>query len=337
MRRHLKRWFLLAVYHSGVWRLVRRANGRRLAILMYHGVTERDHGLWTQVPRAAFERQMAYLARHHRPVALSEAVAGLGRTHGVDRTVAVTFDDGFANNATVALEVLRRHGVPATVYLATGFVDGGRGSMIWTDRVYALLRAARERGADLSPLGIDPGERSPAELKEALCRRLKRVPDAEKNDFLARLESLAGPPLEEDVELFAPLDWEQVGHMARRGRVDFGAHTVEHVILTSVDRERAAEEIGHSQLRVSERVGEPVRHFAYPNGTPEDFDEDIRGLVAESFETAVTTVEGLNDPGDDVYTLKRVAVGSDLSFEEFVLQVSGTMYLLRRLPGLGHV
>ena len=89
---------------------------------------------------------MAALRRYCHPVPLIEGVRGLATGSLPDRAVTVTFDDGYADNAEVALPILQRHGVPATFFVATGYLNGGR---MWNDSIIEAIRRAPATELDL--------------------------------------------------------------------------------------------------------------------------------------------------------------------------------------------
>jgi hypothetical protein len=101
------------------------------------------------------------------------------------------------------------------------------------------------------------------------------------------------------------LAWDEIRQMSKQG-VCFGAHTVTHPVLATLPVERLREEILGSKTIVENRLQLPVRHFAYPFGKKTDFGSDAKQVVqAAGFETAVTTISGVNDPAQDRFELKR--------------------------------
>lgn len=119
--------------------LIPPASSGRLLVLIYHRVhAERDPMFPGEVDRATFDWQMALLRRFCSPVRLEESLAALMAGTLPARAVAVTFDDGYADNAEVALPVLESHGISATFFIAPAFLDGGR---MWNDSIVEAIRA----------------------------------------------------------------------------------------------------------------------------------------------------------------------------------------------------
>src|SRR5262249_34033637 len=130
----------------GYVRFVRRLRSRALAIVMYHGVTAEPLPVfnWCQLAAAEFARQAALLAQEYHVLPLSAVIDRLARRAPLpERAACITFDDGFRNVLTTACPILRRHQLPATVFLVTGAM--GTGQPAWTDRLFhALLTTPRD-------------------------------------------------------------------------------------------------------------------------------------------------------------------------------------------------
>jgi len=102
--------------------------------------------------------------------------------------------------------------------------------------------------------------------------------------------------------------WEQVREMSRNG-ISIGAHTLSHRSLKQLSPEEVRRELVASKAQLEEKLGQPVRAFAYPYGAVRDFDASIARLVAESgYACAVTTLSGSNRPGKNLYTLHRTEI-----------------------------
>jgi len=124
----------------------------RLSILIYHRVVPREDPMFPSLAcRCGFDVQMRTLARQFNVIPLADAVAGMQAGSLPARAACVTFDDGYADNAEIALPVLLRHRVPATFFVATDFLDGGR---MWNDTIIEAVRLTRQPSLDLNELGL---------------------------------------------------------------------------------------------------------------------------------------------------------------------------------------
>ena len=215
----------------------------------------------------------------------------------------VTFDDGYADNAAVALPILRRRGVPATFFVATGFLDGGR---MFNDSVIETVRRASGESLDGGSLGVGAVPIATMEARRAaidvLIGALKYLPMGERQARVEALAAACGSAL--------PTDLMMTGAQVRElvaGGMEVGGHTANHPILATLSPEEARAEIEDGRRRLEAITGAPVRLFAYPNGKPrQDYlPEHVRMVEEQGFEAAVSTAWGVSGPSSDLYQLPR--------------------------------
>lgn len=279
--------------------------GKLLSILIYHRVLPKPDPLRGGEPDAArFEQQMRYLAEYFSVLPLREAVMRLRAGDLPRRTCCITFDDGYADNLTVALPILEKYHLPATVFVATGYLDGGR---MFNDAVIDAIGATSRNNLDLE--GVDLGRHalvSPEQRRTAIAailEKLKYRTPTQREADVARLVELCGcGDLPRDIMLSSA----QVGELARRG-VEIGGHTVSHAILTTLDDAQARTEIRLGKERLESLTNRPVTTFAYPNGRPQrDYSINHAAMMRElDFALAVSTAHGVANMNSDCFQLPR--------------------------------
>ncbi len=308
-RPSLVRAVATGLHHSGLLVPLSRAvgharRGPAFPILTYHRVNDDGDPFFSALPTAVFERQMRHVARAYRVLPLEDLVERLQRGGLPRNALAITFDDGYRDNLTHAAPILARLGLPATIFLATGFI--GTAEVPWFDRLAQGLKrsaAAAVRtpwGGELDLDGV------PARLR-AMTRtleHLKRIPDEERH---RALEALLVALDVTDQRSFKNLmlSWDDV-HALRGLGFTVGAHTVNHPILSRVTPQRAWTEILGSRTMVESACGAAPRAFAYPNGGADDYTDTVKRLVREAgFTCAVTTRFGLNTTNTNPWELRR--------------------------------
>jgi len=205
-----------------------------------------------------------------------------------------------------AFPILKARGLPATVYLASGYVDTNR--TFAQVELYHLLRLALSgrRPANRNELSGDVMEvQAASAVDEIISKRSAR----EIAELIGRLKDGLGAsdPVPRGWEA---LTWDQVRRMSEAG-IDFGAHTVEHVVLTHESEESIEREIEGSKREIEKHIGRPVQDFAYPNGY---YDERIvAALRRHGFRSAVTTEDLPNRVGSDPFRLRRKTLWEDYS------------------------
>jgi peptidoglycan/xylan/chitin deacetylase (PgdA/CDA1 family) len=277
--------------------LLQTRNKQRLSILTYHRVLPAFDYMCPAEPTVSdFEWQMELLSQQFNPLSLSDALSLLEYGELPDRAVCVTFDDGYANNEELALPVLERFGIPATMFVSTDFLNGGR---MWNDTVIEALRIAEGTVLDLKSLGLDVHDISSIEARRraagTIIREIKHWPPEKRSEAVGMIESMVGP-LPDNMMMSD----DQVRHLSASG-IEIGAHTRSHPILSTLELNQVRDEIVGSQAYLERVLDSPIRYFAYPNGRPGiDYRMEHRDLVEISgFDAAVSTnwgvVSGLSD------------------------------------------
>jgi peptidoglycan/xylan/chitin deacetylase (PgdA/CDA1 family) len=276
----------------------------RLSILIYHRVLpERDTLFPDEVDARAFEQQLKLLKNYFSFLPLSEAVRGFRQGSLPPRAACVTFDDGYADNADVALPILLRHKIPATFFIASGFLDGGR---MWNDTVIELVRAAPGPELKLMEMGFGSFDISSTERRRqtiaALIAKLKYLPLEARQaqiDEMCRRHAL---PLPDDLMMNSA----QVRSLHNAG-MEIGGHTVNHPILARLEDHVARAEIANGKEELEGIIRAPVRCFAYPNGKPaQDYlSQHVDIVKGLGFEGAVSTAWGAARADGDLYQLPR--------------------------------
>lgn len=288
----------------GAWSLLSGGGRRAPVILIYHRVLpEQDKLFPTEVHRAQFDRQLGWLRTRFNVLPLLEAVqlAAAGRLPA--RSACITFDDGYADNAEVALPVLQKHGLHATFFIATGFLDGGR---MWNDTVIESVRRAPGAVLDATALGLGRHALGSWEARRqavaALIGQLKYLPLAQRLQQVEQVARLARAALPDDLMLSS----SQLRRLHAAG-MGFGGHTVNHPILARLDSAAARREIAQGKAALEAVLDAPVRTFAYPNGKPgQDYLPEHVAMVRElGFEAAVSTSWGASRGDTDWWQLPR--------------------------------
>lgn len=311
MNATVKRFMARGCLGLGLDRIIRRTAQGRFVILMFHRVVspatlKASANASLMVTEEFFRALAETLAGrcHCLPLRQAVALAGVGAEYAKP-VVAITFDDGYGDFYDAVFPVLRKLGLPATMFLSTGYLDQPERSF-WWDAAEAFLAGSRdlERFAraglpvafwrDLRAVAASP---SPERISAFIRGSLRRLDPADRTRFLGLLPPAShGRP--------AMLNWPQVRAMAATGLVDFAAHCVTHPLLAELDCTNAMAEIAASKQRIEEETGRPVTAFAYPGGSIPLFYKDA--LTQVGIDLAVTTRFGGNDGRSDPLLLRRV-------------------------------
>ncbi len=337
MRRRILIAIAACFYYSG---LVALANwwagraGQRLVILNYHRATG-----------GSLRRHLLYLRRHYRILHVEAALEELyahrkdgQRSRSRRRPLAVTFDDGYRDNYTYALELARTLQVPFTVYLVSGYVESG--AYFWWGEGERLVQRTQVQEVTVEDrtYRLQNAEER-AELAHLIDTRLRYAQSvAQRETFLVSMrEKLAVPTTVLDEEEPAlPLTWEQVQEMEASGWVSFGAHTMHHPILAYLtDPAEVCSEIAGCRATLERHLGHPVRSFAYPIGQFQHIGENVLQAVRDAgYAWALTTHYGFNTAQNDPLLLRRVEADVDQHWLVIAAEAAGLWGFFSRLRWL---
>jgi peptidoglycan/xylan/chitin deacetylase (PgdA/CDA1 family) len=278
-------------------------NGR-LSVLIFHRVHAAPDPLMPdEMDSLRFDRQMSWVRGWFNVLPLHEAVQRLQERTLPARALCITFDDGYADNCTVALPILRKHGLEATFFISPGYTDGG---CMWNDVIIETVRHTKAPRLEDDVLGLGALPLHSIEDRrqavERLIQALKYLPDQGRASTALSLADAAGVSVPMDLMLTS----SQVKALRAAG-MSIGAHTITHPILTQLQPSAAFKEITESKARLEAMLGEPVSLFAYPNGKPgRDYGaEHVEMVRRAGFTAAVSTAWGVASAASDSYQLPR--------------------------------
>lgn len=248
----------------------------------------------------------------------------------------VTFDDGWRDNYTHALPILKQYEIPAVVFLPVDFIGGTR--LFWQEQLtHLILQAIKEIKRDLTrrdqlarllaPLGLesvlDTSSHDPCLIMVMdAVRRNKTFDSVVMKNTLEKLAEELNVSLERFQETDSFLSWEQVSSMAKQG-ITFGGHGAEHRILTNISLSEAEQEIRASKEILDSRLHLKLVVFSYPNG---NWSPEVARLVEKSgFRAAFTTEPGHVRCDDERFSIRRLNIHEGLVNSEplFLARIVG--------------
>lgn len=269
----------------------REASGS-LTILTYHRVVpdaQCGRAVFESLvmPESAFAAEMRYLARHYEVLPVREALARLraGPVHAARPLLAVTFDDGYADNARIAAPILKALGLRATFFVVSSFVK--HGTPLWFD---AAARSYAAQGFDHQRVAVE-------------IEGLKNCSPALRDQRIAALpvSGVTAPGTDDS----APMTTTELIALARAGH-EIGAHTVSHPVLPPTDDAELEKELVHCRAELEALVEMKVEGLCYPNG---NHDPRVREAAFQAgYSYSCTTESGRNHSNRDAFLLNRIDV-----------------------------
>lgn len=274
-----------------------------------------------------FRKFLEYLRRHRFSVlSLREYVRALEEGRSLRKCVVLTFDDGYADFYTLAFPLLREFDFPATVFVATDFIDGKL--FYWWDRLELMFSQTAKTSVDLTDLDFGTLDfatlQSHRETLGLLNPFLKEMPAHRREKimqvFQDRLQ-VALPPVPTDE--FAPFSWDNAREMVDH-KIDVLPHTRTHAIMTYLSEDEMYNEAAESKNRIESELSKPADIFCYPCGEVGHFDERTALVLSRAgYRAAMIGVPGFNSTvkKNNMFALNRIAIPHGI--DQFAQYVSG--------------
>lgn len=326
------------LYHSGLHRLAKPFYSGIGLILMFHrvlppGGTPRIYNhLGLEISPARLEDTIRFFRKRDYDFLSLDDLSGYGKARlPARRFVVFTFDDGYADNYEIAYPILRKHGIPFTIYVTTGQPDGH--AFIWWYLLEEIVLNNRSLEVELDgkPVRLAAGTLREKELafnkiNSVLSVADKRALERYKTGIFSRY-------LEGSARLTRSLSmsWSQIEEMSRDPLVTIGAHTVNHYPLKSLADEESQSEMAEGKRIIEARIGKEVRHFCYPIGSYSQ--REVGYAEACGFRTATTVNMGNFFPEhfSHPFALPRIMINALTTEKLLTLQVSGLLpFILNR-------
>jgi len=308
----------------------------RVPILLYHRVAElpTDPQLLCVTPDN-FAEHLVILRKHFHPIQLNQLIVGLVEKNIPEKSVIVTFDDGYADNLYLAKPMLVKYDICATVFITSGYI--GQEREFWWDELDRLLlqpttlpeilRIDLINGSYVWTLGeaanytketfdrhrhwnvLVKSDPSPRQIiYRQLCQILRPLSEKERHKILDNLLLWAGID-SKGRHTHRILSPEEVVRLEEGGLIEVGAHTMTHPVLSKIPEEEQLSEIQGSKVFLEEILAHPLRGFSYPYGCPSDYSLGTLKLVKSAgFAYACANFPEVAERWSDRWQLPRFLV-----------------------------
>jgi len=293
-----------SLVHQGMSMTSRLISSNKLSILIYHQVLPvKDPLRFSEPDKKEFAQQMQIISKYFNPIGLPEALELIKQGKLPKNSICVTFDDGYKNNLSIAQPILQNYKIPATVFVATSYIEGDN---MWNDNVIEFFRKRLHKDINLKSFSL--GSISNCSIENALkiipkiIKQLKYSSLKERSNAINELYHKHS----EHISKSKMMDREEIRELFEKG-ITIGAHTHEHPILKVLSKSEQAQQIAYGKELLEQIIVQPVELFAYPNGKfGIDFDETTVEIVKDlKFSAAVTTDWGTSTTKTNKFKLLR--------------------------------
>ena len=248
-----------------------------------------------------FDKQIQYLSQHFNVISLDEYLKNIQDLKKLPpKSIVVTFDDGWKDNAQYAYPILKKYNCPFTLFITTNYISSDK--LFWQEKIKYLYSKIFEDKEKWAQLLKNPQNKSDV---ATLIKSMKNQSFDEISkmvDYLEKLACCSTYPLTHN----AMLTWDEIASFDQ-SLASFGAHGCNHAILTICNKKVLEKEICESKNILEHILQKPIIDFAYPNG---NYNREVIDKVKEcGYRCALATEHGLNKNKQKSYQLKRINIG----------------------------
>jgi peptidoglycan/xylan/chitin deacetylase (PgdA/CDA1 family) len=335
----LRGYFFTSLLNIGFYNIWKRFSKNIIIIVTLHGVMDEEEGnswkpLRERVSRKTLNKALSLITKYYEFISMDEAVDMLTeRIPFRKNCMVLTFDDGYQNNVTHALPILRKYNIPAIIFPSVGHVISGE--PFWFDRLDYVVQSSsidnpEKICLDTECVDIEATDRE--SLKSSLMQVINIIKSMPGNDYeimrkidseLTRIENKSGHRLKDCLQndYWSKLvSWDELKFAAENG-VSIGSHTVDHSRLSLLFDNEVIYQLTESKKLIEKNLSIRCDYICYPNGS---FSNTVMSLAKQSgYRAGLTTVEGVNHVGCDVMCLKRFHLPQGKSPIECLAEASG--------------
>ncbi|MCW8931857.1 MAG: polysaccharide deacetylase family protein [Gammaproteobacteria bacterium] len=308
----------------GGYKVAHKLTRNQPKIMMMHRFSEEPKAGY--IDRKILRQQIAILKRDFNVIAFSELIKCLkNKENPPENSIVLTVDDGYMDMYSFAFEEFNRAGLPVTLFVTTGFIDGK--CWLWPDRVSMLLKLA---SSDVEVNFFKENKILPSGLYsswQAINNYLLPLSLTEKNHWIDQCAEKNNILLPKEVpDEYAPLTWTQIQELSE-SNVEIGAHTVNHPILSAERLSDVEFELVESKRRLESMINKAVSSFCYPNGQLDDFNSETEAMVEKANYQAAVMANCDCLSMDNPFALPRFAIGDDMY--QFKKSVYGVQWIAK--------
>jgi len=303
------------LYFTGIYYALDKIfNNKGLYILMYHRISDRNDNSYFQdisVKKEEFEKQLQFFTKKYCCISMSEAISIIKQNGRMNKNYVVfTFDDGYRDNITHGALLTSKYNIRPIVYITAGKIETN--TPIWTEIIDYVLLNSKKKHIDIDINGIKikgniKDKKGLYAFADEIKGTLKKVPQKEIRKHIIDLNKICETNIDTiNNEL---LNWESIYELKKMGW-EIGSHTLNHVNLALETENIILDEIIKSRELIENRLKCEVEHFAYPFGKSCHYNQFAINEISANYKSAVTTILGTNTCKDNVYLLRRIAIGN---------------------------
>ena len=290
-----------------------------IKIITYHAVDEFPNYIDLFMAPEKFEAQMKYIHTHYDIITLEEAVNIIETRRSIPQNaIVITFDDGYKDNYHTVYPIIKRYGLPMTIFISSDYIKSGMPTFVYATIV--LLENAKNKLLDLSNYDLGKFMLDNAASKEQAILEIDRYSKMlrfdQRQQLLQEIISKVGLNGEKHILIDKMLTWENISEMSHN-LVSFGSHTCRHPNLTHLGSEDLHHELVRSKQSIEKKIHKEVKYFAYPYGGKDALNDSVKQHVKEAGYEAAFVLYPEKLTAENKFSLGRTMISHQMTSSPF--------------------
>lgn len=296
-------------------------------VLLYHRVCDLKVDPWRLATKPEqFELQMKYIKENYNILRFEDDWSNVKQ-----KSIVITFDDGYIDNYQYAIPILDKYNIPATFFICTDNI--GTKDLFWWDELTTILFNPRVNGMELNYNNKKYKLNGQTEKKK-VCMEIRNLlidmDDEKRRSDLKYIHNILSK-VNFDVESNRSMNIHEIREISKNHNITIGAHTKSHTRLAGLDYEQQYIEINESKIILQNMIGTEVNVFSYPFGEEKDFTKKTIEIVKKSgFKKAAMVANGLYENSKGDFLINRNTIKGGINIDLFERLIKRQWYEYRK-------
>ena len=298
------------------------SNKRNYAVLCYHRIAENDKILnknnplsGLEVHQDIFEEQVMFLKKKFKILSLNELKKHIEQKKD-DFVISITFDDGYLDNINLALPILEKHNVPATIFVITRFLE--KNDFMWWYFLWENLNNQKFIYINSQKIYLK-NEADMINWYGILSKEVINLNYREQKDYL---DKVFGNQFNFDYKDLI-FDFDQLADLSKNNLIEIGSHTLTHAKLTSLNNDEIFKELSVSKKIIEEKIKKKVNFLAYPYGSTNEVNDKIIKIAEQvGYQMAFSTKRPFEQT-NNFFDIPRINIDNNIEKKRLTSKING--------------
>jgi peptidoglycan/xylan/chitin deacetylase (PgdA/CDA1 family) len=285
-------------------------------IFLFHGVIKTNNFKLRNynnkhIEKKIFIQILKDLKKNGHPISMDDVLKNISNKTDFDnKSFVITFDDGFFNNYSIAIPILKKMQIPATFYITTDFIE--KNATSWVDRIEIAVNSKNHGSTKILNKEYNFNNSIKSKIKfmndiRKIIKNDKKIDPYKTTANILKNLDYNKKILSSNHTLDKKMDWNQIKKLDKQKLFTVGGHTKTHKILSFLSDKEVKKEINESIRLIVKKLNKKIIHYSYPEGLRHTFsNREILLLKQKGIKCCPSAESGINNKNSNLFKLKRI-------------------------------